>query len=201
MDNCAFTAETTECLTWMYSKVGGIFRPYKFHLQQFLTNDPSLQDLIDKEHEIETPPNTKLLGLQQSRHSDTLSTKPLSLNANTSSKRQILSSIASQFDLLNFNGPLMNRARLFLNKLQDGNLSSDEALEANLMNEWKNICKQANSAPPIEFPRNFGCRTDHYKLIGFADSSRVMFGAVIYLLNMDSNKSYFILARNTLVNK
>ncbi|XP_068211750.1 uncharacterized protein [Palaemon carinicauda] len=55
MDNCAFTAETSECLLWMYTMLEDIFSPYKFSLQQFLSNDISLQKEIDKVQETETP--------------------------------------------------------------------------------------------------------------------------------------------------
>ena len=88
----------------------------------------------------------------------------------------MLSTIAAQFDLLNFNGPLMNRSKLFLHRLQcQKQLEWDEKLSADQISEWRNIAKQANSAPPIEFPRNFGSRNDYYKLIGFADSSKAIF--------------------------
>ncbi|XP_068224897.1 uncharacterized protein [Palaemon carinicauda] len=202
MDNCAFTAETSECLLWMYTMLEDIFSPYKFSLQQFLSNDMSLQKEIDKIQETETPTKSKLLGLEWDRMSDTLSTKPIQLDINSSTKRKVLSTIASQFDLLNFNGPILNRARLFLHRLQcRPELDWDEKLTAPLINEWKNICKQANSAPSVEFPRNFGARTDKYKLVGFADSSKVLFGAAVYLYNISTNKIYFILARNKLVSK
>ncbi|XP_068237328.1 uncharacterized protein [Palaemon carinicauda] len=179
-----------------------IFSPYKFSLQQFLSNDMSLQKKIDKIQETEAPTKSKLLGLEWDRMSDTLSTKPIQLDINSSTKRQVLSTIASQFDLLNFNGPILNRARLFLHRLQcRPELDWDEKLTAPLINEWKNICKQANSAPSVEFSRNFGARTDKYKLVGFADSSKVLFGAAVYLYNINTNKIYFILARNKLVSK
>ncbi|XP_068224890.1 uncharacterized protein [Palaemon carinicauda] len=110
--------------------------------------------------------------------------------------------MASQFDLLNFNGPILNRARLFLHRLQcRPELDWDEKLTAPLINEWKNICKQANSAPSVEFPLNFGACTDIYNLVGFADSSKVLFGTAVYLYNINTNKIYFILARNKLVSK
>ncbi|XP_068226482.1 uncharacterized protein [Palaemon carinicauda] len=157
---------------------------------------------IDKIQETEAPTKSKLLGLEWDRMSDTLSTKPIQLDINSSTKRQVLSTIASQFDLLNFNGPILNRARLFLHRLQcRPELDWDEKLTAPLINEWKNICKQANSAPSVDFPRNFGARTDKYELVGFADSSKVLFGAAVYLYNINTNKIYFILARNKLVSK
>ena len=202
MDNCAFTAETSECLLWMYKQLNDIFSPYKLELQQFLSNDLSLQRMIDTNEGNEITSKSKLLGLQWDQMNDTLSTKCINLDVNASTKRQVLSTIAAQFDLLNFNGPLMNRSKLFLHRLQcQKQLEWDEKLSADQTSEWRNIAKQANSAPPIEFPRNFGSRNNHYKLIGFADSSKAIFGTVIYIQNLETNKLIFILARNKLVNK
>ena len=202
MDNCAFTAESTESLRWMYEQLDNIFSPYKFGLQQFMTNDISLQEIIDGKSESETSPNSKLLGLQWNKLNDTLSTKSINLDEKACTKRQVLSTIASQFDLLNFNGPLINRARLFLHRLQcEKQLDWDETLSADQCKEWKNIVRQVNSAPPVSFPRNFGSRNDHYKLVGFADSSKLMFGSVIYIQNLITNKMYYVLARNKLVNR
>ncbi|XP_068250638.1 uncharacterized protein [Palaemon carinicauda] len=202
--------ETTKCRVVFLSNLsdkGSMNHNQTMHAgptlnQKLSTSIINLRKIIDKIQETEAPTKSKLLGLEWDRMSDTLSTKPIQLDINSSTNRQVLSTIASQFDLLNFNGPILNRARLFLHRLQcRPELDWDEKLTAPLINEWKNICKQANSAPSVDFPRNFGARTDKYKLVGFADSSKVLFGAAVYLYNINTNKIYFILARNKLVSK
>ena len=40
------------------------------------------------------------------------------LNADACTKRQILSSIASNFDIFNISGPILNRSRIFMHDLQ-----------------------------------------------------------------------------------
>ena len=90
-----------------------IFSPYKFELQQFVTNDTPLQKYIDDKLNIETPRKVKLLGLQWDTLEDTLSTEKIELDVKAKTKRQVMSTIASHFDLFNINGPLLNRSRLF----------------------------------------------------------------------------------------
>jgi hypothetical protein len=71
----------------------------------------------------------KLLGLEWNRGADSIAAPKLKLSEVACTKRQILSSIASNFDLFNFNGPLLNRARLFMHQLQcDSALSWDKKL-------------------------------------------------------------------------
>ena len=81
-----------------------------------MTNDSDLQKCIDDEQE--TPKTVKILGLVWNRERDTLSTRKLILDKTASTKRTILSSLASNFDVYLFNGPLLNRARLFMHRLQ-----------------------------------------------------------------------------------
>ena len=45
-------------------------------------------------------------------------TKPITLNPEADTKRTILKSIASQFDIYNYNMPVLNRSRLFMHSLQ-----------------------------------------------------------------------------------
>ena len=202
MDNCAVSASSSEELISAYNQLASIFNPYHFQLQQFVTNDVSLQSQIDSSDNCETPTQVKLLGLCWDRERDALSTKPIDLNPHATTKRKILSSIASQFDAYNFNGPLLNRSRVFMHNLQlDSKLGWDDQLSADLNKEWRNIVKQANSAPVLKVSRCVGSRTDSYRLVAFSDSSKTMFGTVIYIQNTANQKVNFVMAKNRLVNK
>ena len=136
MDNGAYTCSSTEELNEVYQILPSIFEKYKFPLQQFVTNDSSLQERIDAETLHETPTEVKLLGIQWDRNSDQIYTLPLKLDINASTKRNVLRSIASNFDIFNFNGPILNRARIFLHNLQMNNkLGWDEIIGEDLIRE------------------------------------------------------------------
>ena len=142
MDNGAVTSNNSAELSWAYHKLSEIFQPYQFDIQQVVTNDIQLQNEID---DSPTSNNVKLLGLTWDKHSDEIFTKPISLNPEADTKRCILQSIASQFDVFGFNMPLYNRCRLFLHKLQcQKNLGWDKKLSPEQIKEWRNIVHQCN---------------------------------------------------------
>ena len=84
------------------------------------TNNENLHnDIVRDFPEEESPASTlKLLGCQWNRSDDTISSNPIDLNIGACTKRQVLASIASQYDSLGINAPLLNRSRLFIHQLQ-----------------------------------------------------------------------------------
>ncbi|XP_068225202.1 uncharacterized protein [Palaemon carinicauda] len=202
MDNGAITVNTKEELKWSYQQLPRIFNPYRFYIQQVVTNDIALQTEIDGETEVVTPSTSKLFGLTWDRISDEIFTNPICLDSNAKTKRSILQTIASQFDIFGFNMPLFNRCRLFMHKLQcQKTLSWDTVLATDLQREWSNICKQLNRAPPIRVQRSVGPRDGKYNILVFSDASRDIYGCVIYLQHIDTGHLSFIHAKNRVVNK
>ena len=202
MDNCAISADEENYLNWSYGNLKNIFGEYGFSLQQFLTNNFKLQEKIDREYSVDTSIDSKLFGMKWHRDSDLISTKPINLNIDANTKRLVLKSIAEQFDIYNFNAPLLNRSKLFLHELQcDNQLGWDTKLSEDRLREWSNLVKQANSAPPIEIKRCVGSRNDTYDLVCFTDSSKSIFRCVIYLVNLMTKEVSFVMSKNKIVNK
>ena len=199
MDNGAITASSTDILIKFYKILDSIFNPYGFLIQQLISNDFAVQQIIDPTCE-KLSSETKLLGTLWNCSEDTLFTQPISLDKEANTKRKILASIASQYDLNNFNGPILNRSRVFMHSLQCcKELGWDDPLSKDKLKEWRNIVVQANSSPPIKVPRCIGSRSDEYRLIVFTDTSKVMYGVVIYILNLTLNKISFLMAKNRIV--
>ena len=135
------------------------------------------------------------------RIDDTLYTKPISLNKDATTKRLILKSIAAQFDIYNFNMPILNRSRIFMHSLQCNRAFGwDDKLPPDLLKEWQNICKQANSSPVIEVPRFVGSRGANYRLHVFTDASHHLFGSVVYIQDVKTGKLSFVSAKNRMIN-
>ena len=143
MDNGSYSSNDQGDLEWAYGELEAIFGPFGFSLQQYVTNSPELQSKIDMKFGSETPIESKLLGSVWNRVDDTLSTEKLTLNAHAKTKSDILSSIASNFDILGINSPILNRARLFLHRLQvSTELGWKDKLQDDDLREWRNICNQ-----------------------------------------------------------
>ncbi|XP_068229710.1 uncharacterized protein [Palaemon carinicauda] len=200
MDNGAYTCSSGEKLNEVYKVLPSIFEKYKFPLQQFVTNDPSLQEVIYREGSGQTPHEVKLLGLQWSRDSDQIYTLPVRLDPNANMKRCVLKAIASNFDIFNFNGPILNRTRIFLHNLQTNKLDWDEILDGEQLREWKRIVNQVNSSPPIKFHRFVGERDSEYILECYVDASTEIYEIVIYIREVESCKRSFLMAKNKFVN-
>ena len=202
MDNGAVSFNTYEDLHWAYKQLPLIFEPYKFYIQQVVTNDKNLQVEIDESSNVKTPSLNKLFGLNWDRLTDEISTKPISLNSEAQTKRTILQTIASQFDIFGFNLPLFNRCRLFMHKLQcQRKLGWDQNLPPEQQKEWKNIVRQCNNAPIIKVSRFVGPRDGNYNILAFTDASRDAYGCILYLQNVETGKISFLHAKNRLVNQ
>ena len=212
------TSDITDYLRWAYHELNNIFNPHKFTLQQFAANSSQLKEEIDLVHsesqitEQEDPFNVRcstkqilvqdLLELKCDRVHDCVFTDKLDLKADVSTKRQLLSTYASQFDIFNFNNPLLNRTRLFLHKLQcDQNLNWYDPLPDEFRREWRNISTQVHAVPILKFPRAMGSRNHVYRIITFTDSSKLMLGCVSYLLNLNTNEPFPVLSKSRVVNK
>ena len=67
MDNEAASANTSAELFKIYNNIDSIYNPFKFGIQQVITNDLDLQSMIDQNSGSVTPVNCKLLVLNWDR--------------------------------------------------------------------------------------------------------------------------------------
>lgn len=194
MDNGSVTTDDVEDLDWAYHNLGSIFSPYRFDLQQYFTNCASLQKTLKQ-----TAEECPLFGLIWNTTADTLTTKKKILNEEANTKRKILKSIAENFDPFQFDAPIMNRSRLFMSELQlDKKLGWDTDLAKDKSSEWKCIARQVNNSTPLVVSRFVGKKTDLYRLIAFCDSSKLIYGTVVYIQSLMSKKVNLVMTKNHL---
>ena len=194
MDNGGLTSNGS--MVEDFKKLPEIFNPYKFELQEFASNDRTLME--SHPNIFESKPH-KLLGMQWDTSSDTLSPNKYKLESSADTKRKILSTIASNYDLLNIGGPILNRARLFMHGLQNDQLGWDKKIEKDKLKEWKNISKQLNDSPEISIDRSMGSRDSRYSLVAYVDASKHIYGCVLYLYDKSTKKFNFLLAKNRII--
>lgn len=200
MDNGGFSCNDQATLNWACEELPKIFEAYKFELQQYVTNVSELQNKFDSELEAETPMQVKLFGMLWDRKKDTISPLKISLDSKANTKRLIMSSIKSVYDIFNIYGPMMNRSNLFLQKLmKDKTLNWDTELPEVLQKEWLLITKQANATPTIPMKRFVGQRDSQYRLIAFTDSSKCIYGTVVYIQNLETQQVSFLTGKNRIV--
>ena len=113
---------------------------------------------------------------------------------------KVLSSLASNFDIFQFQVPVLNRARLFFHKLQcDSERGWDTLLSKTKTREWQCISNQVNASEPVRIKRSVGDR-DSSSMPDSADASKVMVGTVIYFEEVNTLRVNFMLAKNCIVN-
>ena len=201
VDNGSYSCNSEDELLKAYRALDEIFTPHKLFLQQFATNCTALQTVIDNENEVETDDEVKFFGLKWCRGKDTLKPNKINLDINANTKRKVLSSLNSVYDIYNVYTPVLLRAKLFVQTLQsDKNLSWDAVLSDEYCKQWSLIVKQANATPAIEIPRYVGDRNDNYALVAFTDASQDAYGVVIFIKNLDTGGSKYLLSKTKLIN-
>ena len=202
MDNGGYSCDDENKLWWAYENIPKIFAPYQFHLQQFNTNCTSLEKLIsekftdDKHDQL-----AKLLGIVWDKEDDSIYPLPINLDTEADTRRKVLQTLNSIYDLFNVCGPVLNRAKLFLQKVQlSKDLNWDTKFPKELQHEWRKISKQANSTPLVKLNRCLGSKTDDYNLVAFTDASKLLYGVVIYLLNNITGSVSYLLSKTRVVN-
>lgn len=202
MDNISYTSSDSKDIEFAYLNSFKIFNDYKFDLQKFYTNSSDLQTRIDATLKEDSPQMVELLGLKWDRIDDTFVCKIRPLDEEANTKRKILSSVNSVFDICGVLLPVMNRAKFFLHKLQvRQDLGWDDVLGHELVKEWQCICRQLNQCAEFRIPRSFGDRGNEYHLIGCADASKEALGCSFYMWNVNSNSCKFLSGKSRIVGK
>ncbi|XP_060801418.1 uncharacterized protein LOC132901991 [Amyelois transitella] len=97
-------------------------------------------------------------------------------------KRTVLSCIATFFDPLGLAGPIVTKAKEFIQKLWIEKLSWDDPLPDKLLLSWNNFFCDLMNMDPLIIDRNLKiCNADHVDLIGYCDASNIAFGSCVYI--------------------
>ena len=190
MGNGYFTSDSEQEIIEFSQILPEIFGKYKFNVQQCESNCEAVES--------DSGPEVKLLGMNWNKSLDELSNQVMHPLADT--KRKILRTIAHNWDIFNISLPLMNKARFFMQILQnDRNLSWDQKLDENRLTKWVNIAKSFNKIPVIKINRRIGNRADLFSLVGSCDASGASIGMTLHVINETSKKIFFLYARNKLL--
>ena len=201
MDNGSYSTNNSNELDEAFNSLEGIFSGYNMGLQQFSTNKISLQNKIDFNENLVTPETVKYFGMLWNRKMDSLSPYKINLDTHATTKRKVLATLNTVYDIFGVYHSVLLRAKLFMQKLQcDPRFKWDTILPDDLLKEWILIAKQANATPIIEFSRNIGPKNGNYSLIAFSDSSKLAMGTVIYIKDLNSNNISYLFSKSRLLN-
>ncbi|GFT85787.1 integrase catalytic domain-containing protein [Trichonephila clavipes] len=97
-------------------------------------------------------------------------------------KREVLSVIAKLYDPLDFLGPVIAKAKVFLQQLCQCKLDWDDVLPNSIANEWREFVTTLKCIEEVKINR-FIMADNNVRIVlqGFADASEAAYGAVVYL--------------------
>ncbi|XP_036344475.1 uncharacterized protein LOC118753713 [Rhagoletis pomonella] len=159
-----------------------------FVLRKWCSNSASILKNVDPAHREQFlkfgdgSDITKALGLAWEPKSDRLlflwDPLPESLRA---TKRNVLSVTARFYDPLGLIGPIVLKAKVFLQSLWKDKLAWDESIPQSLHFAWNRLCANLSFVEKISFPRFVGLDADNIQIHGFCDASMAAYGACAYI--------------------
>ncbi|GFT20146.1 uncharacterized protein TNCV_1945801 [Trichonephila clavipes] len=150
-------------------------------LHKWGSSHPALASNILGDCEFENPIETKTLGVSWKSQEDCFIFKIAVELKDSYTKRCVLSTIARLFDALGLLGPVVARAKIFMQSLWSLNIDCIDELPSERAKEWHRFLEDFNSVRSICIGR---CivhpQATRVELHGFADASEKCYGAVIY---------------------
>ncbi|GFT24746.1 integrase catalytic domain-containing protein [Trichonephila clavipes] len=157
-----------------------------FELHKWVSNSPELlKDLsassyvFDKEFQ-DAP--VKALGMLWDPRVDCLTYKVKISDKVNFSKRDVLSEIARLYDPLGLIGPIVTKAKIFIQELWKIKLDWSEQLPPDAMEEWMNFYQKLAKVNNLKIPRCILLpSTIRIEIHGFSDASERAYAAVVYI--------------------
>ncbi|GFR23018.1 integrase catalytic domain-containing protein [Trichonephila clavata] len=156
-------------------------------LHKWSSNSPELLNSsssseVEHSFSAESDLSVKTLGISWKPLQDCFVFKVSILSKSSFTKREVLSVIARLYDPLGFLGPVLTRAKILLQRLWQQKLDWDDVLPDQIAKEWKEFVTTFKCIETVKIDRFI--LTDTWLRVvlqGFADSSEVAYGAVVYL--------------------
>lgn len=181
-------ADTLEDACNLVTNLRSTFESYGLKLRKWLASDPSLlkkvsKEIVEEDLVIDNKDfQVKTLGVVWKYLEDNF-TYQIHINCPAmANKRNLLSFIAKIYDPLGWVSPCVMVAKLLLQELWRGNLSWDELLPDQLLLKWTEFVKYLPQLNQVKIPRRITQdEADWLDMHGFADASKVAFGACVYI--------------------
>ncbi|GFV61686.1 uncharacterized protein TNCV_188441 [Trichonephila clavipes] len=163
------------------NQLSGILKKGGMELHKWGSSHPELASNILGDYEFENPIETKTLGVSWKSQEDCFIFKIAVELKDSYTKRYVLSTIARLFDPLGLLGPVVARAKIFMQSLWSLKIDWINELPSERAKEWHRFLEDFNSVRSICIG---GCimhpQATRVELHDFADASEKCFEAVIY---------------------
>ncbi|GFS48626.1 integrase catalytic domain-containing protein [Trichonephila clavipes] len=187
MDDIVSGAPDLETAQQLQSQLKDALQSCGMNLHKWSSNSPELLNSSwssDVEHSFSTDIDlsVKTLGISWKPFEDCFVFKVSVSVKQIYTKREVLSVIAKLYDPLGFLGPVIAKAKVFLQQLWQCKLDCDDVLPNSIANEWREFVTTLKCIEEVKI--NIFIMADNNVIIvlqGFADASEVAYGVVVYL--------------------
>ncbi|GFW77848.1 integrase catalytic domain-containing protein [Trichonephila clavipes] len=187
MDDIVSGAPDLETAQELQSQRKNALQSCGMNLHKWSSNSPELLNSSlssDVEHSFSTDIDlsVKTLGISWKPFEDCFVFKVSVSAKHIYTKREVLSVIAKLYDPLRFLGPVIAKAKVFLQQLWQCKLDWDDVLLNSIANEWREIVTTLKCIEEVKINR-FIMADNNVRIVlqGFVDASEAAYGAVVYL--------------------
>ncbi|GFS70908.1 integrase catalytic domain-containing protein [Trichonephila clavipes] len=187
MDDIVSGAPDLETAQQLQSQLKDALQSCGMNLHKWSSNSPELLNSSlssDVEHSFSTDIDlsVKTLGISWKPFEDCFVFKVSVSAKHIYTKREVLSVIAKLYDPLGFLGPVIAKAKVFLQQLWQCKLDWDDVLPNSIANEWREFVTTLKCIEEVKINR-FIMADNNVRIVlqGFADASEAAYVAVVYL--------------------
>ena len=192
VDDCLVSLPSVEDAIYVYNSLTSILARRGFHLTKWIANhEEVLNEISESERSkraqqylVGGPTDDRVLGIQWNVNDDQF-TFDVKLTHKPSTRRGILSTVASLYDPLGFVAPVLLKAKRLLQVLCKQNLGWDDPIGEPKLEQWKDWIEALHDLNAVKVPRCFK-PSEFGKVVSvqihhFADASSYGYGTCSYL--------------------
>ncbi|GBO43773.1 hypothetical protein AVEN_79693-1 [Araneus ventricosus] len=201
MDDCLSGASDINQFMALKKELGEQLLPGGMTLHKCCFSASSESDLYPFNY-CEKQSTVKTLGMMWNNCEDAFLFDISTSSTTEFTKRDVLPQIARLFDPLGLLGPVISKAKIFIQRLWLLQIDWSQKLPSDIAQEWSSFLSSLNYMKNIKIPR-FVLRPNPKEIIlhGFSDASEKAYGAVIYLQSVcdSSDNNTFLLCSKSRV--
>ncbi|XP_044312560.1 uncharacterized protein LOC123037129 [Drosophila rhopaloa] len=203
VDDLITGGQSTQEVLEIMSQTTNLLARGGFKLRKWCSNERDVLDKVpDSENKtfLKFDDFTKTLGLALDPAADVFrfSFSPIQVSPKPC-KRLVLSTIARVYDPLGLIGPVVAKAKIFLQQVWREKLEWDESFPEALNTSWLKLSSDMGHTQQMKFPRRALHPNGAIEINGFCDASIDAYGGCIYLVSIADGKRECIYFAQNLV--
>ena len=192
VDDVLYSFETVDEAIQLRHELSELLAMCNFKLRKCSSNDSTVLNDIPTEdrlqsleiHDTEESPKIKTLGVLWESTSDVFTFRVQPPNVDMKlTKRNVLSTIATIFDPLQFLAPFTLRAKILMQEIWIAGIGWDDLLTDGLIFKWKKWVSELRELSQVTIPRSLRLPSpSQSRLHVFSDASKEAYATVAYLV-------------------